>query len=135
MGQYRSKGFRRGWPVPRCRSKPGQYKLSVGPLRSRDLDSLEYGYALTYYANSPERASATTVPLAAAQQAEVNFKIDMVRMYSVSGVVLAAWECQPAFSFLTVQRIPSRRRCASIPGLGVSDGVACGQLHHSRDVQ
>ena len=68
--------------------KPGIYKIAAGPTRSRELDSLDSGYALTYYPNSPDRNSAATIQLLPARQMEINFKLERVPLFKVSGTVL-----------------------------------------------
>ena len=72
---------------------PGTYYLGAGPITPQveSLFDLEQkpktGYPSVYYPGVPDLASASPVQLSAGQQAEANFAISEVPVYSVSGTI------------------------------------------------
>jgi hypothetical protein len=72
---------------------PGTYYLAAGPITPQveslfDLDQKpKTGYPSLYYPGVPDLASASPIQLSAGQQAEANFAINEVAVYSVSGTI------------------------------------------------
>jgi hypothetical protein len=72
---------------------PGTYYVGAGPLTPLteslfDIDSKpKTGYSSVFYPGVPELASASPIQLNAGQQAETNFSLNEVPVYSVSGTI------------------------------------------------
>jgi hypothetical protein len=72
---------------------PGTYYLEAGPI-TPPVESLfevdrrpKAGYPSVYYPGVPDLASASPIQLSAGQQAEANFALREVRVYSISGTI------------------------------------------------